>query len=449
MPNLTAKAIEALKAGETRYAVRDDGTPGLELRIAKGAVKTFAIRYSLADGTRRRMNLGRWPAMDLKNAREAALAAMSEVAKGGDPALKRQTARHAAKTKDVRTMDDLAKALFEAGGVRPSTMEYRKWLWAKHLKPRLGNARLSDVAPGAVRREIREIGVAAGPTTGNRSLGLLQRMFNFGVDEEHLTANPLARIKPLFDETSRARVLTDDELKRLWNTAKRTLEPSRTGEKDRAELAVSRAMAIAVLLCLVTGQRGGEVSGMVRGELDLKEKTWLLPAARSKSGREHLIPLSAKAIDLIQEALTLAEFRLAGKKKSKNGAGDQDAQRRPLPTDPVFPSPRGANRPVERLSLTRAMARLTELAEVEDATPHDLRRTMATMMASERIGVLTEVVSRVLNHAPPGLGVTGIYNRHAYVAEKRRALEAWEGLLLDIVGEQERPSNVLPMAVRG
>ncbi|HVX57289.1 MAG TPA: site-specific integrase [Candidatus Saccharimonadales bacterium] len=437
MANLTAKSIEALKAKSDRYAVRDDSTPGLELRVAAGGTKTFAVRYTLPDGTRRRMNLGRWPAMDLKDAREAALDAMSQVAKGGDPALKRKIERYAARTKDVRTLDDLAEALFEAGGVRPSTMEYRKWLWAKHLKPRMGDIRIGDTAAGTVRRELREIGSAAGPTTANRALGLLQRMFNFGEEEEHLHANPLAKVRPLFDEASRARVLSDDELRRLWRAAKAPLAPTGEGDKKRDELGVSRAMAIAILLCLLTGQRGGEVTGIRRGELDLDGKTWVLPAERSKSNREHLVPLSGTVVDLIKEAWALADTRLTAKATK---AGEH--RRKPQPSDPLFPSPRDPSKPIERLSLTRAMARLTESAEIEDATPHDLRRTMATTMASERIGVLTEVVSRVLNHAPPGIGVTGIYNRHAYVTEKRSALDRWEGLLLEIVGERVRPSNV-------
>ena len=135
-------------------------------------------------------------------------------------------------------------------------------------------------------------------------------------------------------------------------------------------------------------------------------------------------------MSLIEEASALARLRIK-----------RDFQ----PTDPIFPSPRDPTKPVERISLTRAMARLTEAAGVKDATPHDLRRTGATMMASERISALGEVVARVLNHAPPGLGVTGIYNRHAYVAEKRRALDAWANVLTDIVEGRERATNVVDL----
>lgn len=438
---LTDKQIDALKPTGARTAVRDTGkgaTPGLELRVAVGGAKTWALRYTLEDGTRRRLTLGRYPDLNLADARIEALEARTKIAHKGDPAADKKRKRQEERAKTVRTVGDLADLLFDAGKVRPSTDEYRRWLWKKHLKPLLGDMRFGDLSSKAVRQLRNKIAVGAGETTANRAMALLNRIFNYGVAEEHLAANPLPKIKP-FEEGSRARVLTDAELKAFWKATEATKTATRKGDRERDDLQVSRAMALAVLLCLVTGQRGGEVAGMRRGELDLTAKTWLLPEDRSKSKREHLIPLSQTAIDLIKEAMTLADHRLA-KLKEKDAP-----ERKPLPTDPIFPSPRDPTKSVERMSLARAMARLIQTAGVEDASPHDLRRTAATNMASERIGALTEVVSRVLNHVPPGLGVTGIYNRHAYVAEKRRALELWEGLLLEIVGVRARASNVTPM----
>jgi hypothetical protein len=67
VPNLTAKMIDGLRAGERMLTLPDDATPGLEVYVTKGGAKTFSIRYTLADGTRRRMNtsvVGRrwaWP----------------------------------------------------------------------------------------------------------------------------------------------------------------------------------------------------------------------------------------------------------------------------------------------------------------------------------------------------------------------------------------------------
>jgi integrase len=454
MVKLSDSSIKALRKRGRFYTVPDDGMPGLEIYVTKGGAKTFSVRYTLADGTRRRMNLGRWPAMSLADAHEAALVAMGKVAKARDPAQERKRALDTARAREIRTMDDLAEALFEAGdvpaaedgarakrrkqrgGVRPSTAAYRRWLWTKHLKPRFGDFRPEDMSPGAVRRVIREIGSNAGPTTANRALSLLKRVLNFGVAEEHIATNPIAKVVELFDEESRARVLTDEELKALWQVAESTKSPARKGSGDRGKLAVSRAMAVAVLVCAFTIQRGNEVAGMRRGELDLEARTWLLPAERCKSKREHLIPLSDTVVSLLKEALRYADLRLAALKPRT------EVTRRPQPSDPVFPSPRAPSKPVVRLSLGRAMARMIAAAGIDNASPHDLRRTGATLMASERIGTLGEVVARVLNHAPPGQKVTAIYNRHAYVGEKRRALEAWEGLLLEIVGEREPADNV-------
>lgn len=433
MANLTAKAIEALRPADRMITIPDGATPGLELYITKGGAKTFSVRYTLPDGTRRRMNLGRWPAVSLASARELALGVMARVARGEDPAFEQKEVKARSRTREIRTLADLCDALLSScteRGVRDSTIAYWTWLNAKHLRPRLGGLRLEDVTSGRARTALRDIGAEAGPTTANRVHGLLRRALNFGVEEEHLQTNPILRLKPLFNEASRARVLLDVELKSIWATAQETLTPARDGVSTRDELGVSRAMALALLLCATTLQRGGEVIGLRADELDLETRTWILPAERTKANREHVVPLSSLAVELLEEVQQLASLRLG---------------RSPEGRDPLFPSPRDASKAVERLSLTRAMARLSRAAGVQNATPHDLRRTGATILASERIGALSEVVARVLNHAPPGLGVTGIYNRYAYVAEKRRALDVWGSLLKQIVSGELSSSNVVPI----
>ena len=71
------------------------------------------------------------------------------------------------------------------------------------------------------------------------------------------------------------------------------------------------------------------------------------------------------------------------------------------------------------------MSRVCEKLEIVNGTAHDLRRTAASMMASERCGVRGEVIARILNHTPLGSPVPQIYNRYDYAAEKRAALELW------------------------
>lgn len=433
---LTNRFIESLKAG-AKIQAYSDFTSGLELYVTPGGAKTFSFRYRLRDGTRRRINLGRWPSLRLEVARVAARTFANAVAEGRDPLDERRREREALRSRQVKTVADLMDALLAdpAKRLRPSTLAYWQWLNRKHVAPRL-SGRIEDVTPSAVRAALREIGEAAGRPTANRSFALIRRAFNFGVEEEHIVHSPLGRMKALFREESRRRVLSDAEVRRLWLTATSTRLASRGGDRQRDELGVSRAMACGVQLCLVTLQRGGEVAGMTAGELNVRERLWTLPASRTKSRREHVVPLSCLALELIDEAAEIASVRLG---------------RTPSGADPIFPTKPGpdeeldetgqltcAPASVTRLSLGRAMMRLCAASAIADASAHDLRRTGATAMASERIGVLSEVVARVLNHAPAGLGVTAIYNRYAYLPEKRSALDRWAALLSSIVTAVER-----------
>ena len=100
--------------------------------------------------------------------------------------------------------------------------------------------------------------------------------------------------------------------------------------------------------------------------------------------------------------------------------------------------------------MTRALARMYSDLDLPHGSPHDFRRLGATHLTGERLGVRRFVVSKVLGHAAQeGAAVTAVYDRNSYLAEKRRALEAWEGLLLEIVGERERASNVTALPSAG
>lgn len=428
MPKLTSKLVQQIAPGPKLVAVADDGAPGLELYVTPAGAKTFSVRYRLRDGTRRRYNIGRWPALTLSAARREALITMGRVARGEDPTLDRRRLRQS-RIGECRDLETLAEAMFEAsamGGVRASTLTYWRWLYSKHIQPALGRRRVRDLAIPDARQALRAIGAAAGTATANRAHGLLRRLLNFAVEEGRLTANPLARMKPLFKETSRARVLSHEELAAVWAAAESTREA------DGGPRGVSRLMAIALQLCLLTLQRGGEVIGMRTDELDLAQGLWLIPAGRTKASREHLVPLSEEAIELIGEALDLAALRLG---------------RTPSGADPVFPSPRDPSRPIARLSLTRAAARLVGFAGLVDATPHDLRRTAATTMASEELSVPTDIIARILNHSTPGAATTLIYNRHAYAREKREALQRWATFVRTECASI-RPSSI-PRSARG
>jgi integrase len=311
--------------------------------------------------------------------------------------------------------------------VRERTADYQTWLWTKHLKTRLGDNDLATLDRATARSALKEIGSKA-PTTANRALALLRHMLNFAVAEEYLAASPLAQMGSLFDEASRERVLNDEELKAFWAAMNAAPADPKIDVGDKPVLALK--------LVLLTLARPGEVAGLDAAEIDRTARSWTVPGERTKSGKPHVVPLSPEAWKLLLKAF---------------GSDDPVKWK-----GPAFPnSRREGGRPIERNSLTRAMARLRVNATIEgqeDAiprvTPHDLRRTAATYLASERIGVAPHVVSAVLSHAQEGPAVTGVYNRHRYDAEKRAALEAWARVLMEIVEGKKRGSTVTTFRIK-
>lgn len=416
MVGLTARYVEGLKgvAGR-RLEIPDEQVRGLTLRVTENGAKTWALRYRNQAGQQKRLTLGAFPALTLATARDEAIKALGAVAVDADPAREKQAARRQ-KRRDIAEKPQTVAALWtlyereKLAAKREQTQTYQRWLWTKQLKPRIGASELADLDRATVRAALKEIG-ARTPTTANRSLALLRHMLNYAVEEEYLKASPLAAVGALFKEESRDRVLSDAELKALWAA----LDAAPTSE----DVQVSERLCVALKLILLTAARAGDVAGMDANEIDVSARSWTIPAARSKSGRAHVIPLSAEAWDLLEIAY-----------------GDADASKW---KGAAFPNSRHEGDPVDRHSLSRAMARVRTEAKLDGeekpiprCTPHDLRRTAATYLASERIGVAPHVVSAVLGHAIEGPAVTSVYNRHRYDREKRAALEAWGRLLTSI-----------------
>ena len=153
-----------------------------------------------------------------------------------------------------------------------------------------------------------------------------------------------------------------------------------------------------------------EVSGASWPEFDLKARTWLLPSARTKNARTHLVPLSDAALDVLTGLPRFADgpflFGLGGRTEFTG-----------------YSKAKG-----------RIDARVAKLREksMPSWTLHDLRRTCATGMA--RLGIAPHIVEAVLNHISGSrAGVAGIYNLYAYEAEKREALARWEAHVCSIV----------------
>jgi integrase len=208
--------------------------------------------------------------------------------------------------------------------------------------------------------------------------GIVRKFFNWCVENDLITNSPVAGVKAPNPETSRDRVLTDAELKAVW----------RVVEKDGYPLG-----SILQLLIL-TGQRRGEVTGMMWSELDLDAATWSLPRERVKNDRRHEVPLSRQAVAILKQVPRIGDkhvFTLNGTAPYKNFL---------------------------------AKRRFDAAVGIAPWTVRDLRRTAASGMA--RLGVNLVVIEKILNHVSGSLaGIVGVYQRHEFAEEKRAALQQW------------------------
>lgn len=406
--------IRGLKAQEEkRSAYYDGATPGLELRVSSGGQKTWGYRYRDVGGRTLRLVLGTFPATTLKDAREAALQARAHVSRGGDPQTERRAARAAARAQSIKTLKDLAASYLEAAQAknRASSVEVDRQRIDTHILPKLGNQPVGAVSRAQVRELVNAIGKRGQQVTANRVAGILVKLYRHARNDLDMPIqNPAAGLQSTFVEETRSRVLNDEELRKVWLAL-----------SGRSFAPLSETMALCLKLTALTLQRGKEVSGIDIRELHLDQHIWVIPGERTKNGRDHVVPLSPQAEAVIRRALAVRPPPKGDNRKKAHQHG------------PLFPSPRDPTLPITRHALTRAMSRLCEEIGVKDASPHDLRRTGATAITSERIGMPRFVVSAVLNHTSEMGGVTKIYDRNEYLPEKRRALDAW-GRALTAIG---------------
>jgi integrase len=410
---LTDKLIEKAKPAEPgkRYCLWDALLPQFGLRVTDRGAKSFVV-YKRIHGKVARITLGAYPTMSLKRARALAREKLEMVEEGIDPR-EEERRRKAAEAKRRRdTFGALFATFAERHLSKLRTGDETKKIIEANVMPAWRDRPVAEITRSDVHAILDAIEDRA-PYVRNRTLAHLRRFLNWALERDLIDFNPAARISML-PEQRRDRVLSDAEIRLAWGAF---------GE-------MGYPFGDLFKLLLVTGQRRDEAATLERGELDRAEGVWTIPPAKAKNGREHRVPLSDLALEILDG---LPVFRHAYVFTSTNG-----------------------KRPVSGLSKAKARAdalilkALQREAEAAGADPkkvkpipqwrlHDLRRTAATGMAAA--GVDRLVIGRVLNHADAS--VTGIYDRHTYEREKKAALNAWARRLRAIVGEPA--PNVVPL----
>ncbi|MGM1051044.1 MAG: tyrosine-type recombinase/integrase [Pseudomonadota bacterium] len=392
MGSFTTKKVQSLiKDGEPgRYS---DGS-GLYLMIPKKGAPYWMHRYTLA-GKRRELTLDKCGDLSLADARLKAAEAQKAIRDGVDPVEERRREEQIL----IHTVRELFDDWYHDLEKRLKHPRIPKRIFEKEVAPSIGHQAIEKVTPMDVRGIIRKVASSGRPAIANDTLMYLKQLFNHSIKLGLLTYNPAAAFS-VNDaggiEKSRDRALTVDEIHQVFQIF-----------RDNRE-SFTRENYLACALLLVLGVRKTELTEAQWSEFDLNGKRWNLSGERIKTGRGIAIPLPTQAVSWLEEL----KIRACG-------------------SPYVFPSRRSSKRPhMGKDTLNRAIAKLygkepgkkqqpeNRMGGIAEFTVHDLRRTCRSLLAAA--GVPGHVAERCLNHKLKG--IEGIYDRHDYFDERKKAL---------------------------
>jgi integrase len=352
-----------------------DGTmPGFGLMVTANGHASFVCQYRTG---RRSHRMSLKPGLTLQDARREAKKLLGDVARGGDPLVERQKAARAGDD----TFQSIAEAYIKREGKSVRSMGQRRAVLERVVYPRLGARPVGEIKRSDIVRLLDKIDDDRGPVAADQTLAFMRRIMSWHASRSDDFRSPIVRgmahTKPR--ERARQRILTDDELRAVWNAAE----------------ASAGLFGPFVQFLLLTACRRTEAAAMASSEVD--GDVWTIPQERYKTGLELVLPLSPLA------TRTLARLPKIGEGKY---VFTTDGER-------AFSG------------YSKAKARFDKACGVTGWTLHDLRRTARSLMS--RAGVDANVAERCLGHVIAG--VRGIYDRHGYFDEKKRAFEALAALV--------------------
>jgi integrase len=356
----------------------DSDLKGFGIRVTAAGAKAFVLNYR-AGGRERRYTIGSYPdPWSVAAAREKAEALKKEINGGRDPLRERCEERAAP------TVADLAERFIAEYLPRKAKQSRREdaVMLRNDILPEIGALRVSDVTRADIRGIHRKVSQRA-PIRANRVLSVASKAFNFAIhDLEWRDDNPCVGVRRN-PENRRARYLSQAEIVAL-------------GKALAAE--ADEVGANAVRMLMLTGARRGEVINATWGQFDLEAGVWTRHSAHAKQRREHRVPVSAPALQLLAEM----------KRKAPKGV------------EWVFPG-RGPAKPF--YGIQKVWERVRRGAGLDDVRLHDIRHTYASIMVSA--GVSLPMLGALLGHADPGATAryAHLYDAHLTYDPLREATE--------------------------
>lgn len=412
---ITKTVVDGLEPRPTEYTVWDGKLPGFGVRVRPSGARSFIIVYRAGTGRTapfRRFTVGAVGKMAPEAARTQAKILLGTVANGADPAAEKRAKRPKA---EQLTFEELVQRYIDEYA-KPNKSSWENDVgYLKRPRAALGRTLASSITDDDIADVLDEVAEDA-PVSANRAQSVIHKMFEWARQpgRKYVPSNPIHGMERRGgSETSRTRVLSDEEIKTLW------------WGLDNPEVPCDRQVALSLKLVLTTMIRPYQAAGALRAELhglQTSSAEYHMPSHRVKGRREVVVPLSPLAVEVI--GLTNSEDQI-----------------------PVFPSRYGEEpQAIRRSALSSALngrpakkkrpARkgVRTFLGMEHFTPHDLRRTAATI--ARRAGAPRDNVKALLDHVDGD--VTAVYDKYDMLSEKRAVANILADELRKIVGDRPK-----------
>lgn len=369
--------MRAKNLNEGKYA---DGQGLWLIKRSRDAGK-WAVRV-VVRGKRREMGLGPWPDVSIAEARERAAEARKAVRDGRDPIVDRAKQRQAP---SVVTLTEAAQGCFEAKKAElKNATAVKRWLGLleNHVLPKIGNVPVEDIDQHMIKKTLEPLWHSKAETA-RKSLGHIGQTLKYAA---------ALGLEVDLQATMKARALLG---KQRHKTEHIPAMPYVDAPKLFRWLCdQEHTAALALRFLILTAARTSEVRLATFNEV--QDGVWTLSPERTKTGREHRVPLTEEALAIVSIA------------------------RERSPNEFLFPALRG--KPISDMAMSTFMKR-----EGYEARPHGFRTTFRTW-AEEQTDAAFEVKEGALGHQVDA-GVVGAYQRSDRLERRRSLLVDWEGHL--------------------
>jgi len=352
---LTKTAVDGATFGDKDYELRDTVVPGFLLKVTPAGRKIFMVQYRTNAGERRKPAIGRFGEITVEQARSIAQDWLADVRKGKDPSAEKTAAREAPSIKELCTkfMEDYSKPKN-----RPGTVKSNQGYIDRHIIPKLGAFKVRLVTRSDVSGLIARMKTT--PVTANRVLSCLRKMFNmaevWGFRDDG--TNPCRHI-PKYPESGKTRLITDDEMVRLF------------AYLDRADVEGLEHpfFTLGIRLQFAFAARMSEIINMEWKWVDFTNRRVVWPD--SKTG-EISKPMSEDVVTLLSTAPRFEGSPYA------------------------VPSILQPDRPMSQYTYSEAWKRILKRAEVPHVGTHGIRHRATTEIANS--GVPVKVGMQLTGH---------------------------------------------------